>query len=232
MTRPQVPAIAQDLARGLGADGTPWGKWVRLRQTGRMRQDASSAWMSFRARQTIRTCECGFDWRARTGPGGIVGIRDALAGGRGLLRVRALGFIPIVRAPASPDLTRGELMRYLAELPWAPGAILNNPDLRWRRDAPDRLVVGAGQGAISAEVTLALDRAGRIAEVLAPDRPRAVGRSFVPTPWRGRFLDYERHNGLWLPRRAEVAWVIGGTETCCFEGRIDGWRAAAGANAG
>jgi hypothetical protein len=46
--------------------------------------------------------------------------------------VRALGLIPIVRAERTPALQRGQLMRYLAELAWAPDAILHNTELRWR----------------------------------------------------------------------------------------------------
>ena len=50
--------------------------------------------------------------------------------------VLALGFIPLVRAQHTTALQRGELMRYLAELAWAPDAILHNPHLRWREEAP------------------------------------------------------------------------------------------------
>ena len=35
-------------------------------------------------------------------------------------------------------------MRYLAELAWAPDAILLNAGLRWREDGPDKLAVSAG----------------------------------------------------------------------------------------
>lgn len=222
----RIPGEARELARRLGVNAESRGDRVLFRQTGRLRRDASSGWMGFRARQTIWTDECAFDWRAWTGPGGLVSVRDALLGGKGRLRVKALGFLPIARAEGSPEVTRGELMRYLAELPWAPQAILRNRNLRWRREGPDRLVVGAGEAECSADIVLALDEHGRIASTFAPDRPRAVGREFVPTPWHGRFLDYGRHDGLWLPSRAEVAWVIDGVETPCFEGRVEEWRMA------
>ena len=47
-------------------------------------------------------------------------------GGEGRFDIVALGFIPIARAKHTPALVRGELMRYLAEIPWAPDAILCN----------------------------------------------------------------------------------------------------------
>jgi len=53
----------------------------------------------------------------------------------------ALGVIPVARAERSSALMRGELMRYLAELAWAPDAFLFNTTLfnttlRWRDDGP------------------------------------------------------------------------------------------------
>jgi hypothetical protein len=43
-----------------------------------------------------------------------------LKNGEGLFDIMALGFIPIARAENSSSLMRGELMRYLAGLAWAP----------------------------------------------------------------------------------------------------------------
>ena len=122
----------------------------------------------------------------------------------------ALGFIPIARAEHSSALIRGELMRYLAELAWAPDAILLNTALRWREDAPDRLAVSAGTGERAAEVMLRLDNEGRIASAFAPDRPRSATSPILPTPWRGRFSDYRFHDSTWLPFAGEVAWEIDG----------------------
>ena len=116
-------------------------------------------------------------------------------------------------------------MRYLAELPWAPDAILLNTELRWREVGPDELAVSAGVGESAAEVTLNLDSEGRIAGAFAPDRPRSATAPFLPTPWRGRFSDYRRHNGMWLPFAGEVGWEIDGVEETYWQGRIEHWDA-------
>lgn len=138
----------------------------------------------------------------------------------------ALGVIPVARAERSSALMRGELMRYLAELAWAPDAILFNTTLRWREDGPDRLSVSAGVGETAAEVMLSLDNEGRIAGAFAPDRPRSATAPILPTPWRGRFSDYRRNGNIWLPFAGEVAWEIDGKETIYWQGRIDGWEAS------
>jgi uncharacterized protein DUF6544 len=220
--RRRLPPAAYDLAVRLGANSYA-GRDVALRQTGRMRQDPASAWMKFSARQTISSYSCAFEWRARTGPLGLVSVRDALAGGEGALDVRALGLIQLAHPSPSPTLTRGELMRYLAEVAWAPDAILFNTALRWRSDSPDRLIVAAGAGDAEAELSLTLDRDGRIASVFAADRPRGVKDTFTPTPWEGRFTDYRQHHGFWLPFSGEVSWTIGANAFVYWEGRLEDW---------
>ena len=179
--------------------------------------------MSFSATQTISIRTCAFDWRARAGPFGVVSARDALKDGEGRFEVMALGFIPIVRAEHSSALVRGELMRYLAELAWAPDAILHNTELRWRKDGPDTLSVSAGTGETASEVMLSLDGEGRIGGSFSPDRPRSATAPFLPTPWRGRFSDYRRHENRWLPFAGEVAWEIDGKEFVYWQGRIEHW---------
>lgn len=188
-----------------------------------MRQSADAAWDRFTSRQTIALERCEFDWIARSGPGGLVSVRDALVDGVGHLHVRALGCITLARVAPSPELVRGELMRYLAEIAWAPDAILRNTSLRWREDGPDRIIVGAGSAETAAEVTLMLDGDGRISEAFAPDRGAMIRGAIVPTPWRGRFSDYRLHDGVWLPFVGEVSWETKTDPFAYWQGHIERW---------
>ena len=119
-------------------------------------------------------------------------------------------------------------MRYLAELAWAPDAILANPKLRWRAESTDRLAVSAGEGDTLCEVMLGLDGQGRIASASAPDRPRSAVPPCLPTPWRGRFSDYRRQDGRWIPFAGEVAWEIQGKEIIYWQGQLESWETSAG----
>ncbi len=223
--RARLPAAVYDLAIRLGVKPDDSRDRVRLTQTGRMKRSLDTeSWMAFTATQTSMTRACEFDWLARMGPFGMISARDALARGVGRLDIMALGVIPIARAKHTPALMRGELMRYLAELPWAPAAILLNTTLRWREDGPDTLAVSAGAGETSSEVVLSLDGDGRIAGCFAPDRPRSATLPYLPTPWRGRFSDYRHHgNAMWLPFAGEVAWEIDGKDVLYWQGRIEHW---------
>ena len=219
-----LPGAVHDLAVRLGADPQTGLREVRLRQSGRMKtQLGAQSWMPFTATQTISIRVCTFDWLAHAGPFGMISARDALAAGEGRLDVTAIGFIPIARAEHSSALMRGELMRYLAELAWAPDAIFHNDELRWQVDGPDTLTVSAGSGETASDVVITLDSEGRIAGAFAPDRPRSATAPILPTPWRGRFSDYRQHEGRWLPFAGEVAWEIEGKEIVYWQGYLESW---------
>lgn len=234
--RSELPVAAIDLARRLvpsvAQTGATEGTIVTLRQSGQMKRAlGKDSWMSFTARQTIRTGACNFAWHASFAPLGMISACDALENGVGRLDVMALGFIPIARTAHTAALTRGELMRYLAELAWAPDAIFDNPALRWRESDRGELMVGAGDGASAVELAIGLDSEGRIATVFAPDRPRSAVDPILLTPWRGRFSDYRRHLGRWIPFAGEVAWVIDGKEEVYWQGTLASWTANSPANA-
>jgi hypothetical protein len=220
----RLPAAVYDLAVRLGAKPGDDRSTVTLTQSGRMKRNLDGdAWMDFTATQTISTSACEFDWRAQAGPLGLISARDALEQGEGRFDIMALGVIPITRAEHTSALMRGELMRYLAELAWAPHAILLNTALRWRVDGPNSLAVSVGAGETACEVLLTLDSDGRIAVAFAANRPRSATAPYLPTPWRGRFSDYRHHNGLWPPFTGEVGWEINGKVVVYWQGRIVEW---------
>lgn len=224
MNRSAIPATVHDLAVRLGvkAEGNPVA--VKLAQKGRIKRKIDTeSWLSFTAIQSISVNECAFDWRARAGPFGMVSAHDALKNGVGQFDITALGVIPIVRAAHSSALMRGELIRYLAELAWAPDAIVRNGELRWRQDPAGTIFVSAGSSETSVEVELTLDREGRIAGAYSPDRPRSATAPFLPTPWRGRFSDFRQHQGVWIPYAGEVGWEIDGKYHLYWQGRIEQW---------
>ena len=221
-----LPSAVRDLAMRLGADPVRRPETVTLHQTGEMKLDLTSTrWWRFTARQTMSVATSAFAWHARFRPLGYLSVTDAFENGSGRLDVTALGVIPLVRTRPGSTLTRGELMRYLAELSFVPDAILHNPDLRWRVEDATTFTVGAGTGEEAVEVTLSLGPDGRIDTIYAADRPRSVTAPFLPTPWRGNFADYRQRMGRWIPFAGQVAWVIDGVETVYWRGRLTDWSA-------
>lgn len=219
---PNPPPAVVALIDRLGGAGEQPFSMVRLSQTGTMRDPPGRRWMRFSADQRILLTECCFTWHAHAGPLGSLSIVDALDHDTVRLSVDAFGLIPLVRSPKSPALVRGELMRYLAELAYAPDAMRLNRHLIWSVNEDGQLTVAAAVQDIRAEVTLSLDDHGRI-DAIRANRPRLEGGTFVERAWRGRFSDYRRYRGRWLPFAAEVGWVLHGVEQTAWRGKLLEW---------
>lgn len=188
-----------------------------------MRADAAHPWARFRADQTISLDRPGFRWRATTGPFDLVTVTDALDEAGPSLTVKAFGVIPLARVAADDALTKGELLRYLAELPLAPDAMLRNTALDWEVLGPSTLHVSATVGGVRARIVFTLDADGLVASAFAPDRPRLEGATTVEHPWQGRFGAYRLHHGRRLPFAAEVAWIIEGAVLPVWRGQMEDW---------
>ena len=223
--RADLPSEVLVLARALGVTPGRGSRFSQFAQTGEMWSAPGASVMSFSARQTVSTADPGFLWRAAAGPGGLVKVADYLIEGRGGLEARILGAVTVARDVGSPQTTRGEAMRYLAELPWNPDALLYNRALDWTVVNAHRLRVATGSGYSRAEVTLELNEAGLIEKSGAEARPRLENGTYVPRPWHGRFWNYARVGDRMVPTSGEVAWTIGETDFVYWRGQITKWAA-------
>ena len=181
---------------------------VRITQTGEM-QLKPGRWLPFEATQEAQVGRVEFAWRARFALAPLIGVRvnDWFREGEGSLEGRLFGVIPVARA-TGPETARSEAMRYLAELPWFPPAILGNDDLAWRELDHASVEVATEVGSSEAAVTLRFDEAGDIVAAFAPDRPRQEAKAFADRPWTGSFADYRELGGVRVPTRAEVSWEL------------------------
>lgn len=220
-----LPGPVLDLAKRLGVEMQTSAHRVTLTQSGDMRLGQGTRRSRFHARQTIEVGDTGFEWRATFGPFGSVSVSDAYREGVGSLDVRLLGLISLAHM-AGPAFAKGEIMRYLAEIAWAPDAILLNRSLIWSVIDDRTLSVAAGSGAGYGAVRIDLDDEGRIGGIFAPDRPFADGKIVEERAWSGRFVDYRRHRGRWLPFNAEVGWTIEGLVENYWRGTMTSWAIA------
>ena len=182
--------------------------------------------MRFRATQMIDLRRPRFEWHAVIGPLGLISVIDAFRDDQPKQEVRLFRRLRIAGMSGGAAAAKGEIMRYLAELAWAPDAILHNHLLEWSVGGGHTLRVNAGHGPARAAVEFRLDRDGRIGSVFAPDRPRKEASGFVERPWHGRFSDYRLHEGRWLPFAGEVGWVLAGQEFVVWRGEMTSWQLA------
>ncbi len=224
VARTDLPVEVLALAARLGARADGNLGYVTFKQTGQMWQAPGAKPMAFSASQTIRLDASGFLWRASFG--GMVMVADYFVGNNGGMEVRALGAVPLTSIVGSAVANKGEIMRYLAELPLSPDAILFNKELDWAVIDSKTLKVASGDGDSRGEVTLYLDDYGLVSRMRAESRPYAEkdGRS-SEHPWIGRLWDYQTVGGRMIPIQAEVAWELEAGEFIYWRGNNLDWTA-------
>ncbi len=219
-----LPDAVRSLALRCGAREDEPGAEVVLSQTGFMRNGVEDRPIRFTAKETIQLGVTEFLWTAGCEPLNLLTVKDELQGEQGRLSLLAFGAVPLFPAISGVQATRGETMRYPAELPWAPDAILHNRGLNWRAQDSRTLVVSAGQGALYSRVALKLGDDGLVCAALAEGRPRREGGEFIERSWRGRFSAYQERHGRLVPGRGEVGWVVEGSGFDCWVGELQDWR--------
>ncbi len=88
--------------------------------------------MRFEAGQEAATEEVESSWRARfpVAPLVTLPVDDSFRAGDGALEVRLFGVL--LKRIRGREVAKGEAMRYLAELPWVPHALVGNRELELR----------------------------------------------------------------------------------------------------
>ncbi len=211
----ELPEEVVALARRMGA--VAGGRVVRFRQAAEIEMAPGKGWKGMTAWQVSAVRGAAFLWLAWMRPVPVAVVVDAFAGGRGALVVRLAGLVPVARG-RGPEIDRAEAMRYLAELPWVPDAILGNGAIGWEVLADGRLRASLGE--VSVVFTL---EGGEIVEVTAQDRPSVEGGKVVLRDWRGVFSEHGEIGGRRVPLRGEVGYMREGVWVPYYRGRIVGY---------
>ena len=166
-------------------------------------------WKPFTSDQQVVTQRPGFDWNGRVAmlPGLPVRVHDAYLAGEGTLHAALLGLFTVVDMSGTGDVAEGELMRFFAEAAWYPTALLPSQGVSWKAVDDRSAQATLEEGDIALTMLFTFDEQGLIDTVSAEARGRAVGGEVVPTPWRGRFWNYEERGGMLVPLDGEVAWL-------------------------
>lgn len=198
--------------------GRPLPRRARLTQQGEFLSRPDGSWAPFAAVEHFSVTPPGFVWDAsiRIAPLVAVRVRDSYLAGEGAMLGRLGGLVPVVDVRGGPEITQAALQRYLAEAVWLPSALLPDAGVVWT--AVDDVTARAtlGDRGTTAWIEFRFGSRGEVVGT-STERYRLVDGRQVLTPWVGRFWDYERVEGMMVPREGEVAWVPP-------EGRLPYWR--------
>ena len=135
-------------------------------------------------------------------------VRDAYIAGSGLLHGAVLGLVTVIEMAESPELSRGELMRFFAEAAWYPTALLPSQGVRWEAVDDSSANATLNDGPLTLKLLFRFNTEGLIDTVRAEARGRVVDGKTVTAPWQGHYWRYVMQNGMRVPQEGEVAWVL------------------------
>ena len=220
-----LPAPVQRYFRAVLEDGQPIISAATLEMTGTMNMSATGEqWKPFTSRQQVVTRKPGFLWDAEVAmfPGLPAHVEDSYIAGHGRLIAKVFGLFTVADSQGTGEIARGELMRYFAESPWYPTALLPSQGVRWQ--AVDDACANATlvDGPITLTLLFRFNDAGLIASVRAESRGAGAGKDgvMVMLPWDCALSDYQPQGGMLIPMTGEAAWVQPEGRKVYFVGRV------------
>ncbi len=198
----------------------PSSHYIKFTQIGDFRMKPQDNMSKFSAEQLVSVISPMFSWVANMRMGGLpVVVCDRLIDGQGELQARMFSSVPLARGSGDSFL-RGELLRYLAELPWYPMAILDQPGITWVQTENNKVTGTIKMNSVSATVEYTFNDEGLICSIFVPDREMSVGKSVELKPWLGEFTQYEERSGVLIPIEGKVSWLLDSGKFTYFVGHI------------
>ena len=222
-----LPAPVQRYFRAVLTDGQPiiGAATIEMAGTINMSKNAEQ-WKPFTSRQRAITSMAGsrpgFLWDAQVVmfPGVTAHVEDSYIAGQGRLIAKLSGLFAVADVHGGGELARGEFMRYFAEAPWYPTALLPSQGVRWQAvdDASANATIVDGK--LTLTLLFSFDHAGLVTSVRAESRGAGTGKDMVMRPWACALSDYQRQGGMLIPMTGEAAWVRPEGRKVYFVGQI------------
>jgi hypothetical protein len=214
-----LPEPVQRFFRTVIKDGQAIVAAVKLSQQGLFNMsETENKWSPFTATQFVITQRLGFDWDARIqmAPGINAFVHDTYLLGEGSLHASLLGLFTVAKIPSTPEANQGELLRFFAEAPWYPTALLPSQGVRWEAINDTSARATLTDGATTVSVVFQFNAEGTIDTFRTEARYRD---KLTAMPWGGRFGEYSVRNGMLIPLEGEVGWEYPEGTRLYFKGR-------------
>jgi hypothetical protein len=215
-----LPDPVQRFFRVVLTDGQPIVAAVNLSQQGLFNMSETKAkWSPFTATQFVTTQRPGFDWDARIqmAPSVSAFVHDAYMLGEGSLHASLLGLFTVADVRATPEAAQGELLRFFAEMPWYPTALLPSQGVRWEAIDNTSARATVTDGATTVSLVFRFNAEGTIETMRAEARYRD---KLTAMPWSGRFWNCSTCNGMLIPLEGEVGWEYPDGIRLYYKGKV------------
>ncbi len=222
-----LPAPVQRYFRAVLRDGQPIVSAVTIEMAGTINMSATAEqWKPFTSMQRVVTASAGarsgFMWDARIAmlPGMKVHVLDAYIAGKGLVQAAMLGLFTVADMSGGGDMARGEFMRFFAETPWYPTALLPSQGVQWAAVDATSAKASIVEGSVTLTLLFHFNDAGLIDSVRAEARGGMVGKAMLMRPWECGLSDYQVRDGMTVPISGTAAWVLPDGPKTYFHGTV------------
>jgi hypothetical protein len=208
-----LPVPVARYLRQVLRNGQPMIRRARIDWRGEfnMGQPGADNWKPLQATQEYVVDPPGFVWDARVAMATAlpVLVRDMFLAGQGSMRGKIAGWITVIDAAQTPQLSMAALQRHLGEAIWFPTALLPSQGVRWEPIDDSRSRATLSSGGVTASVEFHFGADGLVDAAIVPDRLFDSGKS-PPEPhlWRARVLGWREFEGMKLPAQAVAEWVL------------------------
>ena len=205
-----LPAPVQRYFRAVLKDGQAIVSAVTIEMAGTIDMSATAEqWKPFTSKQRVVTQRAGFMWDAQISmlPAIEVHVVDCYIAGKGLVQAAMLGLFTVADVGGGGEMARGEFMRFFAETPWYPTALLPSQGVQWAAVDDTSANATIVDGSLTLTLLFHFNDAGLIDSVRAEARGGMVGKEMVMRPWECGLSNYQVRDGMTVPISGEAAWV-------------------------
>ncbi len=198
---------------------------ARVEQQGEFQMRPGGGWKPFTAVQHFAVEPPGFVWDAaiRLAPLLAVRVRDSYLEGEGTMHGALAALVSVVDQRGTPEMAASSLHRYLQEAVWLPTALLPSAGVVWTAVDNSTARATLTDRGTSVSVDFHFGPQGEIVRT-SVERYRDVNGRGVLTPQVGRLREYERVEGMMVPRAGEVEWLLPEGPFPFWRGRIIDFR--------
>lgn len=173
--------------------------YCRLKHTGKFKTKPEKNWVDIKGQEYFTIDPKGFIWIGKT-PMFIA--KDKYFLEKGSLQVKLFTFLEVLDKKGK-KLDESELLRWLAEAPWYPTALLPDENLQWEKIDKGSAKVRLKDGENQVEGIFHFNQKGQIIRFQAE---RYRGEELEN--WIGYYDQYTEKNKMKIPMFVEVAWDL------------------------
>ena len=190
-------------------DGQEHIKFVRLKQVGEFRMKENQSWMPIKAEQYFTTEDPAFIWRVKFTMAPFIWIdgRDMYYQGKGNMLIKILSTITVADATGS-EMDISSLIRFLAEAPWFPTALLPSDYLEWKEIDSNSARAVIKDNGYTALGIFTFNEKGEIIKFVTNDRYMEADGKYFKEQWAGCYRNYQEIEGMKIPMEGEVEWNL------------------------